>query len=240
MSAIIPAIIPVSRQDLEDKLLQLQGIADRVQIDVVDGIAATPAAWPFSAPVSSHGSPESVAEALSFMGTLHVEADLMVEDAQAAMRPWIDAGANRIVIHSERVHALPKLLSDIHTRYGHDTAFTPGILSIGLAIHAATDISLIEPFLGKVDYVQFMGIANIGKQGEPFDQRVMPKIRAFKKKYPQMPLQVDGGVSRITAPALLSLGVERLVVGSALWNAPDLAVAYRELNALTTRYGTYA
>lgn len=236
MNPIVPAIIPVSREDLKDKLLQLQGIADHVQIDVVDGIAATPAAWPFSA----HDGAAAVADALSFMGTLHVEADFMVEDAQAAIRPWVDAGANRIVLHSERVHALPKLLSDIHTRYGHDVSFTPGILSIGLAIHAATDISLLEPFLGKVDYVQFMGIANIGKQGEPFDQRVIPKIRTFKKKYPQMPLQVDGGVSRTTAPALLALGVDRLVVGSALWDAPDLAVAYRELEALTTRYGTYA
>ncbi len=236
MSVIIPAIVPESHDDLKKKLLQLQGIADHVQVDVVDGVAAGPAAWPFS----THGTAEAIADALGSMGTLHVEADLMVEDTQAAIRPWVDAGANRIVLHSERVHALPKLLSEIHTRYGHDAAFMPAILSIGLAIHAATDTSLVEPFLSQVDYVQFMGIASIGKQGEPFDPRVVPKIRAFKKKYPKMPVQVDGGVSRDTAPALLALGVDRLVVGSALWKAPDLGAAFRELDALTIRYGTYA
>jgi len=234
MSVIIPAILPTSRQDLEDKLLRLRGLTDRVQVDVVDGVLAGPAAWPYSTHEAS-----DVSAMLDYIGTFHLEADLMVEDAGAAMRPWVNAGANRIVLHIERAHTLPKLLDEIQTRYGHDTDFTPQLLSVGLAIHAATDISALTPFLSRVDYVQFMGITNIGKQGEPFDSRVLPKIRAFKRANPAMPVQVDGGVSRDTAPALLAAGVSRLIVGSALWKANDMPSAYREFVSLTTRYGTY-
>jgi ribulose-phosphate 3-epimerase len=234
MSAIIPAILPSSRQDLEDKLLRLQGLTDRVQVDVVDGVFAGPPAWPYTAHEST-----GITAALEFIGTLHLEADLMVEDAETAMGSWIEAGANRIVLHVERAHALPKLLDEIQTRYGHDPEFMPGLLSVGLAIHAATDISALTPFLSRIDYVQFMGIADIGKQGQPFDPRVLPKIRAFRRANPKLPIQVDGGVSLSTAPALLAAGVSRLIVGSALWKARDLAAAYREFVALTTRYGTY-
>lgn len=239
MSVIVPAIIPTSRQDLEDKLLRLQGLASCVQVDIVDGVYASPASWPYMKGANIKEEMMSALEALDFLGTLHLEMDLMVEDPETHITPWVNAGANRIVIHAESSRTLPKLLSNIQTTYGHDKDFTPGLLSVGLAIHNATDPSMIEPFLDRVDFVQFMGISSIGKQGQPFDPRVLPKIRAFKKKYPGMQVQVDGGVSLETAPALLSAGVSRLVVGSALWKARDIKEAYRQFTELTTRYGVY-
>ncbi len=238
MPVIIPAILPTSAQDLKDKLLRLQGISESVQVDIVDGIFAAPATWPFLSPGESQNTEEELS-ALEFLGALHLELDLMVTDPEACIRPWVNAGANRITLHAESTRMLPALLTNITTTYGHDVSFTPGLLSIGLAIHAGTDISLIEPFLSRVDYVQFMGIDTIGHQGEPFDQRILPKLRAFKKKYPQMPVQVDGGVSLDTAPALLSAGVSRLIVGSALWKAKSLEHAYKEFIDLTMRYGVY-
>jgi ribulose-phosphate 3-epimerase len=238
MSVIIPAILPKSHEDLQDKLLRLQGIAQNVQVDMVDGIFASPATWPFLTPGGQPTGHEL--DALEFLGTLHLELDLMVSEPEACIGPWVGAGANRITIHAESTRTLSKLLSDIKTTYGHDVSFTPGLLSIGLAIHASTDVALIEPFLSQVDYVQFMGIDTVGHQGEPFDQRILPKLRAFKKKYPQMPVQVDGGVSLEIAPALLSAGVSRLIVGSALWKAKDFKVAYKEFEELTTKYGIYS
>ncbi|MDB4992284.1 MAG: ribulose-phosphate 3-epimerase, ribulose-phosphate 3-epimerase [Parcubacteria group bacterium] len=238
MNIIIPAVLPISSEDLQDKLLRLQGFAKNVQVDLVDGVFASPASWPFTTPGKIDEQGQNL-DALEFLGALHMELDLMVTDPEACIDPWITAGANRITIHAESTRVLPKILSDIKTKYGHDVAFMPGLLSIGLAIHASTEISLIEPFLNQVDYVQFMGIDTIGRQGEPFDARILPKLRAFKKKYPKMPVQVDGGVSLETAPALLSAGVSRLIVGSAIWKAKNVETAYAEFEELTTRYGIY-
>jgi ribulose-phosphate 3-epimerase len=108
-----------------------------------------------------------------------------------------------------------------------------------LAINIQSDLALIEPYINSADYVQFMGIETIGKQGEPFDARVLQKIRTFKEKHPKMPLQVDGGVSFETAPRLLAAGVQRLIVGSAFWESPNLPETFKKMSALTEEYGTY-
>ncbi|MDB5245394.1 MAG: ribulose-phosphate 3-epimerase, ribulose-phosphate 3-epimerase [Parcubacteria group bacterium] len=239
MSIIIPAILPTSREDLNEKLLQLQGIATDVQIDTVDGRFVRPASWPYV----SHANVDPVSqvdeEAFSYAGSITCEMDLMVERPEAIIGQFIHAGASRITVHAETSHNLSKLISDFQTVYGHDKNFVLDLLSFGLAINIATDTALIEPFLDRIDYVQFMGIASIGKQGEPFDRSVLPKIAKFRRKYPNVPIQVDGGVSLATAPDLLSAGVSRLVVGSALWKAPNLAEAYAAFTQLTQTYGIY-
>jgi ribulose-phosphate 3-epimerase len=238
MNIIVPAIIPTSREDLEDKLLRLQGISEGVQIDVVDGIFASPPSWPC---IKKH--PEGMMtemEALDFLGGLHLEVDLMVTNPEEHIEPWVGAGANRITLHAGSTQMLSRLLQDMQVRYGHDKDFASGLLSVGLALHAEMEIAMLDPFISHIDYVQVMGIGSVGRQAQPFDKRVLPKLRALKKKYPTLPVQVDGGVSLETAPALLSAGASRLIVGSALWKAKNLKDAYQKFIDLTTSYGVYS
>lgn len=236
MSAIIPAILPSSREDLTEKLVRLQGVVDEVQIDIVDGTAGGHAAWPYSHGTS--GIEETVL--VPYLGQLRFEADLMVENPAQDIERWIAAGATRITVHAETTPNLPQLVRDIKTRYGHDKSFAPGLLSFGLAINVGTDISLIEPYLHECDYVQFMGIAHIGKQGEPFEPRVLSKIATFHSAYPDVLIQIDGGVSLETAPQLLQAGASRLVVGSALWKDPNVRGTVDEFRAMFEEYGLYA
>jgi len=239
MGIIVPAIIPTSRQDLEEKLARLSGLCEEVQIDIVDGIFAGPASWPYVEDVSEPSRMLAEGELLSKTGEFRFEIDLMSADPESVAGTWIGLGASRVTIHSESTRFVPRFLQGTLEQYGHDTNFTPGLLSLGLSIGIETDIALIEPYLEKIDYVQFMGIRKIGHQGEPFDIRVLAKIAAFRKRYPTMETQVDGGVTLENAAKLLDAGVKRLVVGSALWKAPDLAARYREFDALTEQHGIY-
>ena len=240
MGVIIPAILPTSREDLDTKLAALTGIADEVQIDIVDGRFATPASWPFEGGKQDSEALPLIEHAFSRGGGVHTEMDLMVEHPDAEIGPWVQAGANRITVHAESTQRLPQLIADFKARYGHDKDFVPGLLSFGLAINASTEVSLIEPYLDACDYVQFMGIRTIGRQGEPFDRSVLTRIAAFRKAHHDIPIQVDGGVSLETAPDLLSAGVSRLIIGSALWRAPDLRTEYEKFTELTERYGLFA
>ena len=88
-----------------------------------------------------------------------------------------------------------------------------------------------------IDYVQFMGIARIGRQGQMFDRRVLEKVRTFHSQYPKIPIQVDGGVTLESGRALVALGVTNLISGSALLRAADPAVALANLEALQSPYG---
>jgi len=89
-------------------------------------------------------------------------------------------------------------------------------VEIGMAIGVNTSNKELEKWLDKIDYVQFMGIAKIGSQGQPFDNRVLRKIKDFRKTHPNVIIQVDGGVNATNAPLLIEAGVDRLVVGSAI------------------------
>lgn len=238
MGVIVPAILPTSRDDLDEKLTRLHGLVDAVQVDVVDGRFVTPATWPYTDTTANVREPSG--DTFPFLGELSYEIDLMVEEPERAIRHWIEAGATRIVIHAETTRMLPKLMNDLAKTYGHSKDFAPELISFGLAINTSTPTALIEPFLHQCDFVQFMGIARIGKQGEPFDKSVLAKISAFRKKYPTTPIQVDGGVSPETAPQLLQAGVSRLVVGSDLWKATDLAAELKKLQGLVQTYGLYA
>jgi ribulose-phosphate 3-epimerase len=240
MSVIVPAVLPTSLADLEDKLARLAGLTDSVQIDSVDGRFASPACWPYRA-----AGPTELAtladrsEELSHGGRLRLEIDLMVADPQAVAGTWLAAGASRLIVHADALHSLDTILSDFEHVYGHDKEFDSGLLTLGVGVGPLIDLALIEPYLPRVDFVQFMGIRTIGTQGQPFDSSVLQKIKAFRKRHPTLPFQVDGGVSKRTAPALLSAGVSRLVVGSALWKAPDLRAELKELEALAEEYGIY-
>lgn len=230
MSSIIPAILPKSREDLEEKLWKLQEITTDAQIDLVDGSFGAPATW------LGEQTTDDTDRPLPFLGKMTYEVDIMARDPEPLVRYFVREGVSRITVHAALIHNLPELIANFQRDYGHDKDFAPGLLSLGLAIGIDTDLSLIEPYIEQCDYIQFMGIAHIGKQGEPFDTRVLPKIAAFRKKHPKMLIQVDGGVSLTSAPALLSAGVSRLVVGSAFWNAPDLKEQMEKFEELTQIY----
>lgn len=239
MGIIVPAILPASLADLTDKLTQLRGLSDEVQIDIVDGKYAAPPTWPYAGTPSDPSRMLADGEMLPGAGEFRIEVDLMSADPETVAGSWIGLGASRLTIHAESTRFLPRLLENLGTVYGHEKGFASELLTLGFAIGAETDIALIEPFLDRIEYVQFMGIRSIGKQGQPFEQSIIPKIRTFRKRYPDMVVQVDGGVSLQTAPQLLEAGVSRLVVGSALWKSGDVAATLRAFTDLTERHGIY-
>ena len=179
-------------------------------------------------------------ESLPYLGQIAYDIDLMVSNPEDVAGLWIEAGASRITIHAESSKYLAKTIQELQFKYGHAKDFVPNLISMGLSINTGTELALIEPFLDQIDYVQFMGVAVIGKQGEPFDPRVLRKISEFKKKYPEMTIQVDGGVSLATAPSLLIAGVDRLVIGSALWKNQDIAAEIEKFQEAVQEYGIYS
>lgn len=239
MSIIVPAVLPVSRKDLVDKLERLVGLVDEVQIDIVDGVYASPPTWPYDCGPGELSRMLEHGELIPHSGQCRVEVDLMIAHPEATTGAWIELGASRVTIHATHTDNVSRLLNDFAVVYGHEKGFASGLLAVGLAIPAGTDPELFAEYFSQIDYVQFMGIRSEGRQGEAFDGRVFKIIERFRHAHPEMAVQVDGGVSIHTAPRLLELGVSRLVVGSALWSAPDLKEALAELQSITEERGIY-
>lgn len=239
MGVIIPAILTSSRKEVEEQLALVKGLVDTVQIDAVDGRFVSPPTWPYNAKDDELTALIEAGTTLPEWGHFRYEMDLMVANPEAEAERWVSLGAQRILVHVESTKELAKIIDNLGHRYGHDKGFAPDLISFGLAINVDTDSEALEPFADRIDYVQFMGIATIGKQGIPFDPRVLKKIEAFRKRHPEMTIQVDGGVSLQTAPDLLAAGADRLVAGSAIWKAPDIAEAIHAFEDIGALRGLY-
>jgi ribulose-phosphate 3-epimerase len=237
MSLIVPAVLPSSLDDLTKKLAlfaKLPSIS-RVQIDVVDGKFAAPASWPYTAPSELRALAER-GEMLPSIDRIAYEIDFMCLNAEQAPEAWFAIGPSRFTFHAESALDLTRLIETVSGRYGNDF-LTCDLIAIGLALNVSSDLALIEPYLDKIDYVQFMGIARIGQQGQPFDRRVLEKVRLFHARHPNIPVQVDGGVSLETAKELVALGVSNLIAGSAILKAEDPAAEIRKFEALRSSFG---
>ncbi len=238
MGLVVPAVLPSSRVDLEEKLALFASnqAVNRIQIDVVDGKFAAPVSWPYNAPaelgrmLDHHGL-------LPHLDRLAYEMDLMCLDAESAVAAWLTLGATRFIFHAESTTDLPRLFSFVRQHYGAGDGSVSGLVSFGVALNSASDLALIEPCLDEVAFVQFMGIARIGRQGQPFDRRVFEKVRTFRARHPEVPVQVDGGVSLEVAKELVALGVTNLVVGSAILHARDPVAALAAFEMLENPYG---
>ena len=105
-------------------------------------------------------------------------------------------------------------------------------IQIGLAIDPITQVEQIFPLVNYIDFIQCMGIDNEGFQGEPFDKKVLSKIKTLKEKYQDLVISVDGGVNFDTAQMLVDVGVTRLISGSVIFKADDIRETISELESL--------
>lgn len=227
MTTIVPAILPASRKDLEEKLAlatSFEGV-HRVQIDIVDGLFATPATWPYA-------SADVEGEARVFgqfprASEVEYEVDLMTLDTMRAASMSLRLGARRLTLHAESLSDPVRTVRALRETHGSTESF-----ELGLALNIASPLVLLEPVLHDIGYVQFMGIARIGVQGQPFERRVFSRIAELQKRHPKMSVQVDGGVSLANIRELLAAGVDSLVVGSAIFGAADPRKAVKKLQEL--------
>ena len=242
MGLVVPAVLPSSKHELDEKLKLFSQIpsVSRIQIDIIDGRFASPASWPYSVRATK-GMPtelETMAqkgEMLPQLDRLEYEVDLMCLDVESVAEEWLALGVSRLTFHAESATDLPRFLAFARGRYGAG-GLTP-LISFGLALNVASDLALIESCLGKIEYVQFMSIARIGQQGQPFDPRVFEKVRIFHARHPEIPMQVDGGISLENAKKLMALGVSNLVIGSAILRGDDSAAAVAAFEELQSPYG---
>jgi pentose-5-phosphate-3-epimerase len=79
-----------------------------------------------------------------------------------------------------------------------------------------------------------MGIDTIGKQGQVFSLHTLEIIENLQKRFPDIIIQVDGGVSVETIPQLAKLDIDSVVVGSALFAGNDIHNNLQELQKCAT------
>jgi ribulose-phosphate 3-epimerase len=143
---------------------------------------------------------------------LPLDVHLMISDPLAYAKPMVDAGADMLTFHIEAVQA----------REAAETAERIRELgvSVGVALNPETPLSTIASCLPIVDMVLVMSV-EAGFGGQEFNPIALDKLRVLRQQYPDLLLEIDGGIGPGTIGPAREAGCDLFVVGSAIFRQTD-------------------
>jgi ribulose-phosphate 3-epimerase len=180
------------------KKMQAYG-ADMYHLDVMDGLF-----------VKNQTVDYTYLEQLKMSSVLLFDVHLMVQYPTKVIKKYAKAGANILTIYYE-AFANDKLFIKTLKKIKK-----MGMLS-GIAIDIDTDLEKVEQFLKYCDMVLIMTV-KVGKGGQEFNEEVLKKVKKIRKTYPNMLIEVDGGINAETGAKCVKAGADILVSGSYIYN----------------------
>jgi len=156
-----------------------------------------------------------VVEALRQAGiTAPLDVHLMTRPVDMLIELFAKAGATSICFHPEASDHVDRSLGLIK-HLGCEA---------GLALNPATPLDVLDYVWDKLDRILVMSV-NPGFGGQSFIPSSLAKIQTLHKKinadYPNVVLEVDGGINPTTIQKVHEAGAQMFVVGSALFKAKN-------------------
>jgi ribulose-phosphate 3-epimerase len=149
-----------------------------------------------------------------------VDVHLMIERPDEHIAEFAKAGADSITIHAE---ATP------HTNRTLQAIRELDCLA-GIAINPGTAVDAVSELRGHADIVLCMTV-NPGWGGQAYIEGSADKVARLRPLVGDAHIEVDGGIDSSTAGEVAAAGASLFVAGSAVFGAPDPAVAYRDIAA---------
>merc|ERR1719343_737293 len=152
--------------------------------------------------------------------TAPIDVHLMVSPVDALIQDFIDAGASYITFHPEASNHVDRTLQLIKGAG----------CKAGLVFNPATSLDAAKYVLDKLDIILLMSV-NPGFGGQAFIPAVLEKAREAKKMIDEAGidcrLEIDGGVKTDNIREVAEAGVDMIVAGSAIFQAPRTQESYK-------------
>ena len=214
MVKIAPSILAADFARLGEEIAAVEAAgADLLHVDVMDG---------HFVPNLTIGPP--VIKAIKAVTKLPLDVHLMVEQPDALLPDFIDAGSDNLTVHVEACRHLHRTIQSIK-----DAGVRASVV-----LNPATSLHALDEILPEVDMVLLMSV-NPGFGGQRFLPATLDKIRTLRAQIEerQLPvaIEVDGGVKADNAAGICAAGADVLVAGTAIFGQPDYRAAIQELRA---------
>ena len=214
MGKLAASILSADYAYLADQVKLVEPYADVIHVDVMDAHFVPPLTIGAVVVASLRPHTDRV---------LH--GHLMVETPEGLFEDLAEAGMDMVSFHVEAVADLAPVI---------DKARGLG-MGVGITMNMETPVETVLPYLDALDDVMLMSIPP-GWSGQPLDPAVFPRIEAVRAEVDRRGLsadvEIDGGVKLDNARRCVDAGASVLVAASAVFQAPDIAAAARDLKAI--------
>ena len=201
-----PSILAADGLNLERDVARMaQAGCDWVHVDIMDA---------HFVPNLSYGP--AVVKALRPRFQLPLDVHLMMDNPDAYIDVFCDAGADVLTIHAEIPGDIAGMLKRIRAR---------GVKA-GLALKPATAPAEVAPLLPLCDVCLVMSVEP-GFGGQSFMPQVVDKLPALRQLGFAGEIEMDGGINMDNIGTLAQAGLDVAVMGTALYRhaAPAEAIA---------------
>ena len=214
MVKIAPSILAADFARLGEEIVAVEAAgADLLHVDVMDG---------HFVPNLTIGPP--VIKAIKAVTKLPLDVHLMVEQPDALLPDFIDAGSDNLTVHVEACRHLHRTIQ----------AIKDAGVRASVVLNPATSLYALDEILPEVDMVLLMSV-NPGFGGQRFLPATLDKIRTLRAQIEErrlpVAIEVDGGVKADNAADIRAAGADVLVAGTAIFGQPDYGAAIQELRA---------